>query len=1615
MTDTNKPLTIELLNSTNYHGWSKKMQVYLKRSGYLRFIEKETFDAWYAENSLKEDQQTRYEQRRQAITTNDTYDTAEKKQVEYDKLDTLFHNDLGRWSSNKHKAMELWRKEEEIVRGIIETYISDNLKLKIKKDNTAFQIWNTLKKDVGDSNQNLLYLFKLVFNIKFNTNEKLSAYLSRYENNLEKLIDACEAFRNIPEIFHVYLVLGTLPVEYDQFAQNISGVAQDQLTINHLRNKFAQEDNRKANSNPTPPPTLPANQATAKTPIVPRKCSKCSNPLPKTTPKNHKLCSKCYVPKKTNTPQQQPQQQQQQAQQQQQVHQHAQQVARNACGNVVICGNINIPSDENFYLPSNPWYMDSGCGAHISNDRNDFISLSPTNSTIIGPTGETSKVEGVGTAHIIINDNNDQQHAIQLNNALLNNNMVKKLMSAGRITSNQNNNAIILTGDDCLVYANAKIVIEEGDLVMKGKKTNENLYAMSELIDKVVTNQSNDVQSFALSSSIINNKPISLEDLHILLGHLGSAQLLKMADYYNIKIIDPKATISCDRCAQANIRRSNFKKGIVYPSVSPGSQIASDICGKLKPQSYDKKNYFVTYICTETKYIFIVPIAKKSDIDESFKNVRAYIFNQINERIKRFISDGEGKYTSNDFQAYLKSKGIVHQQTPLDTPQRNPMSERINLTILNILRAIMTNVPKKLWSEACNYIEYLLNCTIEKGQSISKYERFHQKKPDLKHIHRFGTYVVYKNNRPDRLKMDDKGLPGIYVGYNYDDLTYRIYDMDSRKVINSRDVKFFPEVEVRPELDEQLVISYDEIEEEFELEDIIHREEDDDEDDLLFSPSPSIPNSSPTKEVTGVRIEPIQPQMPTVRPATRTLSRTIKPTARQGAVNTRGSIIQTRSQTNTLNAIEGVDDELDPHPVCFNSFSSDPSCYLNDTHSHMNLLPCYTIPMDDTSASSAKDTFVNYDTPSFIEGVDISLHPPSVCDVPSHDSNLSCSDLSHTLMKYDLNDTSPEAMKKKLAAISDYLDTATNDTIDTVASMLSRISPIGDHSVFRGELVNTPHPVCDPSTHAHVEEGEKDVDNIDNIANYDYVPVNSLGVTQDSIVVLNTNHHQVLFNTKNSNINIRSNRPISSDFLSIPELKSSSIIEPIKEPSSYKEAVKSPKWRRSIEEEINSLNNLNVWKLSDIPTGVKPIPSQWVFKLKVSSVSGAEREKTRLVACGNYLKYGYDNNLLYSPVIRMDTIRLMFAIGAAEDLELHSVDFDTAFLNSDLPEVVYMQLPDGLKQQYPNKCVALQRALYGLPQSSKAWYEEISKFLISKGFISSDADPCLFILKNTDPSKVNDALGIYVDDSTLMGHKSVIQWIKDALSSKYKIKDLGPITELLRIEVDKSEEGVSISQSSYVKSTLAELNFSDIKTAPTPSLHLPDDLSSPPLSSNQLYRKAVGSLNWLSVCTRPDITYSVSVVSRSLENPTVNDWNRVKHIFRYLKGTMNAKILYSSALPLSVSAYSDASFANAPNSKSMGGYVFLVRGGAISWCTKKQTLCAQNTMEAELMTLCSTVKHAIWLQKLCRALNVNYNPIKVYEDNQSCIKFLANNQFSSRSKHIDVQYQFVRDMVADGS
>ena len=180
------------------------------------------------------------------------------------------------------------------------------------------------------------------------------------------------------------------------------------------------------------------------------------------------------------------------------------------------------------------------------------------------------------------------------------------------------------------------------------------------------------------------------------------------------------------------------------------------------------------------------------------------------------------------------------------------------------------------------------------------------------------------------------------------------------------------------------------------------------------------------------------------------------------------------------------------------------------------------------------------------------------------------------------------------------------------------------------------------------------------------------------------------------------------------------------------------------------------------------------------------------------------------------------------------------------------------------------------------------------------------------------------------------------------------------------------------------------------------------------YRSAVGSLMYAMVATRPDIAAAVSAVSRFMENPGSEHWTAVKHIMRYLKNTADWVLTLGSGCKLQLVGYCDADWAGGDldGRRSTTGYTFSLGSGSIVWSSKRQPTVALSTTEAEYMATTNAAREAIWLRRLLGELGYTQaEPTVIYSDNQGSIKLAHNPVHHSRTKHIDVQHHFVRELV----
>ena len=481
------------------------------------------------------------------------------------------------------------------------------------------------------------------------------------------------------------------------------------------------------------------------------------------------------------------------------------------------------------------------------------------------------------------------------------------------------------------------------------------------------------------------------------------------------------------------------------------------------------------------------------------------------------------------------------------------------------------------------------------------------------------------------------------------------------------------------------------------------------------------------------------------------------------------------------------------------------------------------------------------------------------------------------------------------------------------------------------------------------------------------------------------------------------------------------------EPQSIEEALGCrvrEKWKAAMVEEMESMIQNHVWDLVDLPPGRRAIGNKWILKIKRKADGSINRYKARLVAKGYTQMEGIDFEETFSPVVKFVSIRVILAFVAHYDLELHQMDVKTAFLNGDLDEEIYMVQPEGfIAEGQEQKVCRLRKSIYGLKQASRQWNIRFNEVVLSYGFEMINEDHCVFLKREKGKYVI---LSLYVDDMLIAGNDiGYVNEVKKWLSSQFDTTDMGEAEYILGVKIirDRPKRLLGLSQESYINKMLHHFSMSNCNIEHTPIVKgtvlsksmcpkTPEEIAE---MNKKPYASAIGSLMYTMLCTRPDISYVVGLVSRFQSNPGPRHWKAVKRIFRYLKATTDYCLCFQGS-DMSLKGYSDADWAgDLDDRKSTSGYAFLLNGGAISWNSKKQACVALSTMEAEYVACSAAVQEAVWLRRFLKHLKIaedSGSPVTVYCDSQAAIAFSKDPKYHSKGKHIEIKYNFVRDIVA---
>ncbi|CAI7901828.1 unnamed protein product [Closterium sp. NIES-54] len=422
-------------------------------------------------------------------------------------------------------------------------------------------------------------------------------------------------------------------------------------------------------------------------------------------------------------------------------------------------------------------------------------------------------------------------------------------------------------------------------------------------------------------------------------------------------------------------------------------------------------------------------------------------------------------------------------------------------------------------------------------------------------------------------------------------------------------------------------------------------------------------------------------------------------------------------------------------------------------------------------------------------------------------------------------------------------------------------------------------------------------------------------------------------------------------------------------PRTYAEAVPGPwasQWRAAMDAEMASYRSTGTYVDEVPPPGANIVDGMWIYRVKRPPGSPPVF-KACYVARGFSQREGVDFFQTFAPTPKMTTLRVLLHVAAQRDYELHSLDFSTAFRQDSLHEEVWLRRPSAFTDTFPPGTQwRLRRPVYGLRQAPREWHNTLRSTLSDLGFQPSSADPTLFVRRDSTPFFVL----VYVDDLVFAtADRVALADVKSELQKRHMCTDLGELRHYLGLQItrDRAACTITLSQSHMVQQVLQrfELQHSTVQRTPLAVDHrLTGPFPDEPFESSGPYAKLVGCLMYLMTCTRPDLTFPLSILARFVapgrHRPV--HWTAAVRVAKYLATTSGVGLVLGGQQPVGLTGHCDSSYTDdAETHRSTQGYYFSLGSGAVSWRSMRSSSVSTSTAEAEIYTGAMAAQELRWL------------------------------------------------------
>ena len=485
-------------------------------------------------------------------------------------------------------------------------------------------------------------------------------------------------------------------------------------------------------------------------------------------------------------------------------------------------------------------------------------------------------------------------------------------------------------------------------------------------------------------------------------------------------------------------------------------------------------------------------------------------------------------------------------------------------------------------------------------------------------------------------------------------------------------------------------------------------------------------------------------------------------------------------------------------------------------------------------------------------------------------------------------------------------------------------------------------------------------------------------------------------------------------------------------PRGYRQAIDgrwASYWRDAITKELNGLMSRGTWHyvyFDELPKGTNLMGCHMIFTVKRLSNGAIEKFKCRLVANGNTQKAGVDFDRIFSTVVKITTIRVVLAIAAARDYNLTSIDVQQAFLQGDVDEDLYMQMPPGLPSRSPDGrrlVVKLDRSLYGLKQAGRVWWQLLTGFLLEWGFKQSSIDVCMYTY--TSPTGSILWLLVWVDDTIIVDDDEGLRerFVAD-LGKRFPIEDKHDLEWILGVKVARCRKtrSLSLSQELYVHdlckrhASLIDGLTKRFDSPADPKAKLSPE-QCPEVDSGEWtrmqrhradYMALVGAYLWLANVSFPELSFIASQLARFVNNPGAPHYAAAVRVLLYLKNNSTRKLQFQPISTRPLRIFSDSDWAV---KYSVSGAVFEVMGCAVHWYSKVQRSVSMSSTEAEWFAAMMAAREGMYLRDLLTELGVSLlGATAIRSDNKSVKELSLDSIAFKKTKHILRAAHFLRDL-----